>query len=174
MFLSSLVSTTLVSCISMNNQEYKVRPEIINLNSNGPVFYPFSIKVSKCSGSCYNINDPYPTICVADVVKNLNVNVFSLMSRTNEKRHIKWHETCKSECRLDARVCSNKQRWNDDKCRCAYKELIDKGVCDRGYIWNPINCKCECDTSCNGGENLDYENFKYRKRLEDKWAEECA
>ena len=35
----------------MNNQAFKVRPEIINLNSKDPVFYPFSIKTSKCSGS---------------------------------------------------------------------------------------------------------------------------
>ena len=67
--LSSLVSTTLLSCISMNNQECKVRPEIINVNSNEPVFYPFSIKTSKCSGSCNNINDPYAKMCVPDVVK---------------------------------------------------------------------------------------------------------
>ena len=33
------------------------------------------------------------------------------MSRTNETRHIQWHETCKSECRLDAIVCNNKQHW---------------------------------------------------------------
>ena len=56
------------------------------------------------------------------------------MSRTNETRHINWHETCKFKCRLDARVCNNKQRWNDDKCRCKCKELIDKGICERGYI----------------------------------------
>ena len=48
---------------------------------------------------------------------------------TNEARHIKWHETCKCKCRLDESVCNNKQRWNNDKCRCQYKELIDKGVC---------------------------------------------
>ena len=88
-FLSSLASTTLLSCISMNNQVRKVRPEIIHVNSNEPVFYPFSIKTSKCSGSCNNINDPYAKICVSDVVKKLNVKVFNLISRTNETRHIK-------------------------------------------------------------------------------------
>ena len=46
------------------------------------------------------------------VAKNVNVKVFNLMSRTNETRHIKWHETCKCKCRLDASVCNNKQRWN--------------------------------------------------------------
>ena len=73
----------------MNNQECKVRPEIINVNSDEPVFYPFSIKTSKCSGSCNNINDPYAKMCVTDVIKNLNVKVFSLMSTTNKTRHIK-------------------------------------------------------------------------------------
>ena len=72
----------------MNNQECKVRPEIVNVNSDEPVFYPFSIKTSKCSGSCNNINDPYAKMCVLDVVKNLNVDVFNLISRANETRHI--------------------------------------------------------------------------------------
>ena len=73
----------------MNNQECKVRPEIINFNSDEPVFYPFSIKTSKCSGSCNNINDPYAKMCVTDVIKNLNVKVFNLMPRTSKTRHIK-------------------------------------------------------------------------------------
>ena len=63
LFLSSLVSTTSLNCISMENQECKVRPEIINANSNKPVFYPLSIKTSKRSGSCNNVNDPYAKIC---------------------------------------------------------------------------------------------------------------
>ena len=51
------------------------------------------------------------------------------MSRTNETRHIEWHEMCKCECKFRANICNNRQRWNNDKCRCEYKELIDKGVC---------------------------------------------
>ena len=121
----------------MNNQECKVKQEIINVNSGEPVFYLFSIKTSKCSGSCHNINDPYAKMCVPDVLRNLNVKVFNLMSRTNETRHIKWLESCKCKCRLDASVCNNKQRWNDDKWRCERKELIDKGVYDEGFIRNP-------------------------------------
>ena len=96
------------------------------------------------------------------------------VSRTNETRHIKWHETCKCQCRLDAIVCNNKQRWNKDKCRCECKELIDKGVCDKGYAWNPSNCECECDKSCDVGEYLDYENCKCRKKLVDKLNDECT
>ena len=93
-FLSTLTSVNLLSCISMNNQERKVRPQIVNINGDEPVFSPFSIKTSKCSGSCNNVNNPYPKLYVPDVVKNLNVKVFNLMSRTN-KKDIQWHETCK-------------------------------------------------------------------------------
>ena len=74
-FLSNLVSTTPLICISMNNQVCKVRPEIINVNSNEPVFYPFSIKTSKWSGICNNINDSYAKMSVHDVVKNLSDKV---------------------------------------------------------------------------------------------------
>ena len=158
----------------MDNQACKLILEIVNVNSNEPLFYLFSIKTSKCSGSCNNINDSYAKMCVLDVLKNLDVKVFNLMLRTNKTRHIKRHETFKCKCRLDASICNKKQRWNDDKCRCQCKELIDKGVCDKGYIWNPSNCECECDQSCDAGRYLDYKNCKCRKRLVDKIVEECT
>ena len=174
MYFGNLSNVNSLECVSMKNQECKVRPEIVNINSNDPIFYPFSIKINKCSGKCNNINNPHAKICVPDVIKDLNVKVFNLMSRTNETRFIKWHEKCKCKCRLDAIVCNNKQRWNKNKCRCECKELIDKGVCDKGFIFNPSNCKCECDKSCNTGEYLDYSNCKCRKKLYDKLIDVCT
>ena len=67
-----------------------------------------------------------------------------------------------------------KQHWNNDKCRCECKELIDKGIRDKGFIWNPSNCECECDKLCDVGEYLDYKNCKYRKRLVGKLVNECS
>ena len=131
--ITGALSTTPLNCISLKNQKCKVRPKITDINGNTPMFYPFSIKVNKCNDNCNNINDPYAKICVPDTVKDLNVRVFNLMSRTNETRHIEWHKTCKCICRLDKIFCNSKQRWNEDKCRCECKELIDKGVCDKGY-----------------------------------------
>ena len=156
--------TNALDCISMKNQECKVRPEIISINSNNPMFYPFSIKVNKCSGNCNNINDPYIRIWVPDTVKNLNVKIFNLMSGTNETRSIKWHETCKCICRLNKIICNNKQRWNEGKFKCECKESIDKGVCDKGFILNPSNCQCECDKSCNISQYLDYLDCKCKKK----------
>ena len=108
------------------------KPQVVNVNGDEP-FFPFSIETSKCSGSSNNINYPYAKICVPDVVKNLNVKAFNLMSRTNETRHMEWYETCECECKFGANVCNNKRRWNKDKCRYECKELIDKEVCDKGF-----------------------------------------
>ena len=66
----------------MKNEECKTRPQVVNVNGDEPVFFLFSIETSKCSCSCNNINYPYAKICVTDVIKNLNVKVFHLMSRT--------------------------------------------------------------------------------------------
>ena len=62
--------TVALECISMKNQKCKVRPKIVYINSNNPIFYLFSIKINKCSGNCYNINDPYARICVPGIAKN--------------------------------------------------------------------------------------------------------
>ena len=70
-----LFSCNTLTCISMNNQECKVRPEIISISSNEPSLNLYSIKVNKCSGSCNNISDPYAKLCVPDVSKNMNVKV---------------------------------------------------------------------------------------------------
>ena len=175
MFFGSLSRVNSLECILIKNEECKVRPEIISINSNNPTFLPFSINVNKCSGNCNSINDPYAIICVPDAFKNLNVKVFNIIvSGTNETRHIKWHETCKCICRLDGIICNSKQQWNEDKCRCDCKELIDKGVCDKGYIWNPSNCECECDKSCDIDEYLDYSNCKCTKKLYDKLIDDCT
>ena len=149
----------------MNNQDCKTRTKIININNNEPVFYHFSINVNKCSGSCSNINDPYVKWCVPDVLKNINVKVFNLMPWSNQTKHTEWHETCKYKCRLDASVFNNKQKWNEDKCRCeCRKELSDKERCDKGFTWNPSNCNCECDKSCDIGEYFNYKISLCKKK----------
>ena len=162
MLFNSLLNVNPLECTSMKNQECRAMPEIVDVSSNNPIFYPFSIKTNKCSGNCNNINDPYARIYVSDTIKDLNVKVFNLMTLSNVTRHIKWHETCKCICRLDGIICNSKQRWNKNKCRCECKELINKGVCDKGFIFNPSNS--ECDKSCGIGEYLDYSNCKCRKK----------
>ena len=170
----NLLNAIPLKCISMNNQECKTRPQVVNVIGGELVFFPFSTETSKGSGSCNIINYPYAKNCVPDVVKNVNVKVLNLMSRTNETRHIELHETCKCKCKFGANICNNKQRWNKDKCRCECKELIDKWVCDKGFIWNASNGECEYDKACDVGEYLDYENWKCRKKLVAPLIEQCT
>ena len=65
---------------------------------------------NKCSGNCNDINDLYTKLWDADVVKNMNIKGFNLMSRTYETHRLTWHEICECKCRLDANVCNDKQR----------------------------------------------------------------
>ena len=126
----------------------------MNININEPVFFPYSIKTSKCNGSCNNIDDPYPKMCILYAVKIINLKVINLISRANGT-YIKLCKTCKCKCRIDASGCNNEHSWNEDKYRCECEELINKGSCGKGFISNPSNCECECDKSCDVGEHLD-------------------
>ena len=44
----SFFSANALECVSMNNQECKIRTKIIDINNNEPTFYPFSISLNKC------------------------------------------------------------------------------------------------------------------------------
>ena len=107
----------------MSSQKCETRPKIVDVNEDDP----FSVKTSKCSGSCNNINNPLPKLCVPNVAKTLNVKVFNLVSGTNETRRIEWPETCKCKCRFEYSIC-------------IWKELIDKLEGDKGFVWSPSNC----------------------------------
>ena len=58
-FSYNVLNVNSLECVSVNNQKCKIRSEIINVNTNEPMFYPYSITINKCKGSCNTINDPY-------------------------------------------------------------------------------------------------------------------
>ena len=112
---------------------------------------------------------------IPDIVKNINVKVFNLMSRINETRHMIWYKTCKCVCRLTKSVCNSRQIWNENKCRCECKEdLIAKEVCGKGYGWNPSNCNCKYDKLGGIGEYLNYKNYACRNSIVEKLVQECT
>ena len=75
----------------------------------------------------------------------MNVEVFSVIVRTNEKRYIKWHQTSKCQCRLDASVYNIKKYGMKINGDVNNKEVIDKGTCDKGFNSNSSNCECQCN-----------------------------
>ena len=109
-FSCSILNVNYLECVSLNNQECKIKSEIINVNTNEHMLYPYKITINKCNDSFNSINNPYAKLCVPDTIKNINVKAFNLVSRTNERRHIEWHKTCKCQCRLNASVCTKKTK----------------------------------------------------------------
>ena len=79
-------------------------------------------------------------MCVLDIIKNVTVKTFDLMTLTNKTKQVIFHESCKCICRLDPVFCNNKQRWNKNKCRC---ECLINKKCDDDFVWNIINRECE-------------------------------
>ena len=63
----------------MSNQECKARPKVIDINSNEPVFYPYSVKISKCSGACGSIKSLYATLCVRIQLRSLHLQISRLL-----------------------------------------------------------------------------------------------
>ena len=120
--------------ISLKNQKCKVRKVIVD---NKYKTYPYSVKINRCNGNCNNISNPYSRVCIPDITKNVTLKIFDLMTLTNKTKQIIIHESRKCICRLDAIVCSNKQKWNKNKCR--YECLINKKCLNK--VWNPSSSK---------------------------------
>ena len=124
-------------CLLSKNQECKVRKVIVD---NDYITFPYKIKVDKCVGSCNDIENPYFKVCMPDVVKNISVKSFDLISRKSVLRSILYHQSCKYGCLLDKKVCNNKQKWNKEKCRC---ECLIKENCPDNSSFNVVNCNCK-------------------------------
>ena len=102
--------------------------------------FPYKSKVDKCVGSCNDVGNPYFKVCLPDIVKNVRVKVFDLMSQENVLRNVSFHKSCKCGCLLDEKVCNNKQKWNKDKCRC---ECLKIENYNNGFSWNVVYCRFE-------------------------------
>ena len=94
------MSSTLTSksCMFFKNQECKVRKVIAD---NDYMTFPYKIKVGKCLGSCNDVENPYFKVCLPDVVKNISVKCFDLISRNNVFRNVSFHKSCKCGCLLN-------------------------------------------------------------------------
>ena len=137
--LFSIIKTKALECMSVINQKCMPRPKILDVNEGigEALFYPYNVKV----------NNPMTKLCVPNVIKRVNMQVYNFFMRLNETRNVLWHESCKCLCKLNSSVCNNKQIWNDDTCRCDCNEdFTDIISCAKGYTWNPSTCECQCDT----------------------------
>ena len=142
--LFHIIKTKALECVSIVNQKCMPRPKILDVNEGvgEALFYPYNVLVNKCSGNCDTINNPMAKLCVPNVIKRVNMQVYNFLMRLNETRNVLWHESCKCICKLNSSVCNNKQIWNDDTCRCDCNEDF-AGIINytKGFKWNPSTCK---------------------------------
>ena len=95
--------------------------------------------------------------------------------RLNEARNVLWNESCKCVCKFNSSVCSSKQIWNSDTCRCDCNEDFAGIInCTKGYTWNPSTCNCQCDMWCKPDQYLDHINCDCKNKLIGRVIEECT
>ena len=111
-------------------------------------------------------------MCVPNVIKGINMQVYNFLTMLNETRNVLWHESCKCVCKLNSSICNNKQIWNSDTCRCDCNE--DFAGCADGYTWNPSICECQCDMWCKPGQYLDHKNCVCKNKLIGRLIKECT
>ena len=111
----NVLKVNALECVSVINQKCMSRTKIIETNADELVFFPYSIKINKCSGSCNDPKNPFDRLRVPDIVKNINVAVYNLMTRINETKNIVWYETCKCICQSNKEVCNSRQVFNEAK-----------------------------------------------------------
>ena len=95
-------------------------PKILDVNEGvgEALFYLYNVLVNKYSGSCNTFDNPVAKLCVPNVIKRVNMQVYNFLMMLNETRNVLWHESCKCICKLNSSVCNNKQIWNGDTGRC--------------------------------------------------------
>ena len=88
--LFGIIKTKALECVSVVNQKCMSRPKIHHVNEDvgEASFYPYNVLVNKCSGSCNTFNNPMAKLCVPNVIKRVNMQVYNFLMRLNETRNV--------------------------------------------------------------------------------------
>ena len=72
-FAKSLIpnSEGCIKCVSPNNRPCQARPIFVNIKSNKPLYYPFTVCVNKFDGNCNTTDDAYVRVYVSDPCFNV-------------------------------------------------------------------------------------------------------
>ena len=138
-FLASIVNAyNITKCVSINNQKRGIQPTIINLHSNKYSqecrYYPFLVRLNGCVGSCNTINDLSNKAHVPNKTKDLNLNVFNMITGINEPKTLTKHISCKCKCKYDGTKCNSNNGGIMINVDVNVKNII---YAKKDYVWNP-------------------------------------
>ena len=130
--------------ITLSNQKCKIQTTFINSYPNQYNqeihYYPFSVKLDRCFGSCNTINDLSNKICIPSKTEDLNLGFYNLITGINKSKTLTKHISCECKYNFDGKKCNSNQWWNNNKCRCECRKIH---VCEKDPVWNPSKCICE-------------------------------
>ena len=88
--LFSIIKTRALECVSVINRKCMPRPKILDVNEGvgEALFYPYNVLVNKCSGSCDSINNPMAKLCVPDIIRRVNMQVYNFLMMLNGTRSV--------------------------------------------------------------------------------------
>ena len=98
--LFSILKVKTLECVLVVNQKCMPRSKILDVNEGvgEALFYQYNVLVNKCSDT---LNNPMAKMCVPNIIKRINMNVYNFLMRLNETRNVLWHKSCKCVCKLN-------------------------------------------------------------------------
>ena len=93
--LFSIIKTRALEFVSVINRKCMPRHKILDVNEGvgEALFYPYHVLVNKCSGSCNTLDNPMARLCVPNIIKGINMQVYNFLMGLNETRNVLWHES---------------------------------------------------------------------------------
>ena len=131
-----------VICEEVSNQACAVRKTLVDINKNNVSrYYPFTIGLNKCTGSCDVIDAPGAKKCLSDKISEKFIKVYDMLNVANIPFLVEEDKSCRCECKFNSSVCTHPmQKWNEDLCRCVCAGGL--GYCKKGYVWDIDICDC--------------------------------
>ena len=107
-------------CVSLDNEPRIARPMLINLNPDNQrlCHYLVMFSLHRCNGSCNTFDDQSSRICVSNKTKDVNSNVFNMITWVDESKILMKNMLCRFRCKFDDRKCNVNHKWNSDECQC--------------------------------------------------------
>ena len=123
--------------LSLNNEPIMTRPTLLDINSIELKYYPFMITLDKCNGSCNVVDDLSTKSCAPSESKDINVEVFNLITRINKAKTSVKHISCDCNCKFDNATCIFNQKLSNNECQWECKKYH---MCKIDYGWNSSTC----------------------------------
>ena len=145
MFIGSLTGLVSASnhkkCVSISNPKCEIQPTFINLHPNEYSqefhYYPFTVELYKCVGSCNTLIVLSNKVCVPNKSEDLYLNVFNIITGINKSKTLTKHVPCECKCKFDQKNVIQINVETTINVNVSVKNIL---YVKKDYIWNPSTC----------------------------------